>query len=144
MPKTQLPRPLEATLAAVHDLAWTGQHALAIETATQALAAPKLKPGAEMDWLDLRAESHIALGQLEQAAADAARMVKLAKSAPQARLMAQALNRQALVQMRQGQLGAAVKTATAALQAARRSRNKLVTADSLYRLAEAQYRTKMI
>ena len=128
---------LAATLAAVHDLAWTGQHAQAIDLACQALAAPKLKPAAQMDLLDLRAESYIAQGQLDLAAADAARMVKLEKAAKLARLTALALNRQGLVQMRQGQLSVAVKTASAALRAARRSRTKPIIAESLFRLGEA-------
>ena len=80
------PSRLDAALAAVHDLAGAGQHAQAIETATQALGAPKLKPAAQMDLLDLRAESYVAQGQLDLAAADAARMLKLANAAKHARL----------------------------------------------------------
>src|SRR5258706_11393492 len=89
---------IDAALLSIHDLAWTGQHAQAIDLATQALSAPKIKPAAHMALLDLRAESYVALGQLDLASQDAARMVKLSKTAKQARLKAQALNRQALVQ----------------------------------------------
>jgi GAF domain-containing protein len=143
MTQTILPSTLEATLAAARDLAWTGQHAQAIEQVTQALSAPKLKPAAQLDLLDLRAESYVAQGQLDLAAQDAARMIKLAKGAKQARLKAQALNRQALVQMRLGELVAAVKTATAALKAAKLSRHKPFVAESLFRLAEAQFRARL-
>ena len=52
----------------VHDLAWMGKHAGAIELATQALAAKKIKPAVQMDLLDLRAESYIAQGKFDLAA----------------------------------------------------------------------------
>ena len=67
------------TITRVHKLAWTGQHALAIVSATQALAAPKIKPAEQMSLLDLRAESYIALGKLDRAMKDAKAMGKLAK-----------------------------------------------------------------
>ena len=94
----------------VRTLAWTGQHAQAIELASQALSASKIKPTEQMDLLDLRAESYIAHGKLDLAKKDAKAMGKLAKTAT---LKAQALNRLALVQMRTGDLKAAVKSATA-------------------------------
>jgi hypothetical protein len=56
------------TSTRVHDLAWTGQHAVAIELATQALAAKKIKPALQMDLFDLRAESYIAQGKFDLAA----------------------------------------------------------------------------
>jgi tetratricopeptide (TPR) repeat protein len=126
----------------VRELAWTGQHAQAIDLATQALAAAKRKPAEQMDLLDLRAESYIALGQLDLAAQDAQAMVKLANAEKKAALKAQALNRQALVQMRTGELQAAIKTGASALKAARTSRQKLLEAESLLRLSEAQTRTR--
>ena len=81
MPKNPTLNSFDATLAAVRELAWTGQHGQAIELTTQALSAPKLKPAALMDLLDLRAESYGAQGQLDLAGQDAARMVKLAQGA---------------------------------------------------------------
>ena len=66
------------TVARVRELAWGGQHARAIEMATQALAAPKLQPAERMHLLDLRAESYSAQGKLDLAAEDAAAMLKLA------------------------------------------------------------------
>src|SRR6185436_1273804 len=87
----------------VRTLAWTGQHAQAIELATQTLSTSKIKPAEQMDLLDLRAESYIAQGKLDLAAKDAKAMGKLAKTTV---LKAQALNRLALVQMRIGDLKA--------------------------------------
>ena len=60
----------------VRDLAWTGQHAVAIDLATQALAAPAIALGAQMDLLDLRAESYIAQGKFDLAAQDAGSNVR--------------------------------------------------------------------
>jgi PAS domain S-box-containing protein len=129
----------------VRDLAWTGQHAKAIELATQALAAQKIKPPVQMDLLDLRAESYIAQGKLDLAAKDAAAMVKLARipNLPISQvpvLKVRALNRISLVQMRQGELTAALKTATAVLKAAQQSKQPPLIAQSLFRLSEAQMR----
>ena len=69
-------------------------------------------------------------------------MLALADTARTAALRAQALNRQALVQMRKGELKAAVATAAAALKSARQSKQQRLIAMSLFRLAEAQYREK--
>jgi len=51
-------------------LAWAGKHTQAIETASHELGRHNLKPKMQMDLLDLRAESYIALGKLDLAAAD--------------------------------------------------------------------------
>ena len=145
----------------VRALAWTGQHAKAIELASQELSTSKLNFDIQMGLLDLRAESFIAVGKLDLASKDAQAMVKLAKdggrvggrvsvrkerystaavSRPPA-LMAQALNRKALVQMRTGDLKAAVKTATSALKTSQLTQQKPLIAQSLFRLSEAQMRT---
>ncbi len=144
MPKSAIP-PAEF-VTRIHDLAWAGQHARAIDLATQALAAKKIKPAGQMDLLDLRAESYIAQGKLDLAAQDAAAMVKLARTpnlpiSQVPNLKAQALNRKALVQMRQGELQAAVRTATAAVKAVQQSRQQPLLAESLFRLSDAQMRT---
>ena len=141
------------TIAHVHTLAWAGQHSRAIELATQELAALEMVGSLSvtilMDLLDLRAESYIALGKLDLAAEDAATMRKHAKAKDgktknkKQNLVAQALNRQALVQMRQGDLPAALKTATAAVKVARSMEadgHKLLLAASLFCLSEAQWR----
>ncbi len=70
-----------ATATQVGDLAWAGQHAKAIELATHALAAPRLRVADQLDLLDLRAESYVAQSDLDRAGADADAMLGLAKSA---------------------------------------------------------------
>src|SRR5256714_6412666 len=126
----------------VGDLAWAGQHAQAIELATTALATAGLSAGTRLDRLDLRAESFIAQGDLEQASADAAERLDFANRAKTPGPKAQARNRLALVQMRKGELKAAVASATAALKAARQSKQVPLEAMSLFRLAEAQFRNR--
>jgi GAF domain-containing protein/CheY-like chemotaxis protein/tetratricopeptide (TPR) repeat protein len=135
----------------VHDLAWAGNHAQAIEVATQALASfgkgSSRTAQDQNDLLDLRAESYIALSKLELAAQDAAEMVKIASTPnlPNSKvpfLKARALNRKTLVQMRSGDLPVALKTATSALKSARQTGNQALIAQSLLRLCEAQMRSK--
>ncbi len=136
-----------ATLSAagrVRDLAWSGQHAQAIGLATTALAATGLAVAAKLELLDLRAESHIATGDLASAAADADAMLALANRAKSAAFGAQARNRLALVQMRNGEFGKAQASAAAALKLARQSGQVPLEAMSLFRLAEAQFRGKLI
>ena len=129
-----------AAVAEVGDLAWAGHHARAIELATTALAAAGANAALKLDLVDLRAESFVALGELERAAADAATMLDIARAARKPALRAQALNRMVLVQMRKGEGPPAVRTAEAALKAARRSKQGTLEAMSLLRLAEAQFR----
>ncbi|HMU95141.1 MAG TPA: hypothetical protein PKE43_19225, partial [Anaerolineales bacterium] len=100
----------DKTLTHIRGLAWTGQHAAAIDSATQALATlgrgdSRVAPTV-MSLLDLRAESYIALGKLDLAMKDAKGMKKLGATAV---LKTQALNRLALIQMRTGDLKGAVK-----------------------------------
>src|SRR5437660_1373816 len=78
-------------------------------------------------------------GDLDRAAADAARMLELASASRNAAFKAQALNRQALVQMRQGDFKAAEKSAASGLRAARLAKKRPLEAMSLFRLAEAQF-----
>lgn len=130
-----------STAERVGDLAWAGQHGQAIELATAALATPGLSVGSRLDLLDLRAESRIAIGKLDLAAADAAAMARLAAAGKPHAFMAQALNRKALVQMRQGEMKPALETAVAATKAARRSRQKPLLAASLLTLGEVQARS---
>jgi len=130
-----------ASAEQIADLAWAGQHAKAIELASKALAATAA--GARrLELLDLRAESHVALGNLDAAGADAGAMLALAKSAKSAAAMAQALNRRALVEMRTAKSKAAMATATAALKNARKSTDRRLEAMSLFRLAEATFRAQ--
>jgi hypothetical protein len=70
------------TVEQVRQLAWTGQHAAAIDSATGALSASgkggrPSAPTVTMSLLDLRAESYIAIGKLDLAMKDAKAMGKL-------------------------------------------------------------------
>ena len=135
-------RTADEMLARARELAWTGRHEPAIELCTRALAdigAPSVS--ARMDLLDVRAESNIAMGQLDSAAADAGSMVSLARGQAPA-LKAQALNRRALVEMRQGELKRALATSATALKLARSSKQDRLIGESLLRLAEGQMRTR--
>jgi len=124
----------------VRDLAWAGQQAKAIEEATRALSEPGLSVASQLDLLDQRAESCVALGDLDRAGADVAAMQALAESEHGAALEALALNRTVIVQLYRGQAAAAFETAKAALKAARRSGDAALEAMSLLRLSEAQWR----
>ncbi len=130
----------------IRELAWAGQHSRAIEFANQAITAKKVKPAVRMDLLDLRAESYIAQGRLDLAAKDLEAMVQLATAGitatggKKSALLAQALNMQALVEMRQGNLPSALKNATDGLKAAQQSNQQPIIAKSLYTLSEAQWR----
>src|SRR5687767_13907141 len=151
--KPPVPRDNVQVIRQVRGLAWSGEHTQAIELASQELSASTFKLAEQMDLLDLRAESYIAQGKFDLAVKDANAMVKLAKggnresgngsrksSIENPKLMAQALNRKALVQMRTGDSKPAVKTAVRALKAAQISKQKSLIAQSLFRLSEAQMR----
>lgn len=128
-------------VAQVRALAWSGQHAPAIDLATQTLATD-LPVDVRVTMLDLRAESHVAQGRLDLAMHDAQTMLELAQTHPgddEARRV-QALNRLALVQMRLGDLDGALQSATAAVQA--HHATPILRAESYFRLAEAQFRTQ--
>ncbi|HEY2968303.1 MAG TPA: GAF domain-containing protein, partial [Casimicrobiaceae bacterium] len=131
-----------STAEQVRDLAWAGAHAQAVELATAALAVPGLSLGSQLDLLDLRSECFIAQGDLKRASADTDAMLDLADRGKTTAFKAQARNRLALVQMRKGEIKAAVTSATAALKAARQSKQVPLEAMSLFRLAEAQFRNR--
>ncbi len=124
----------------VADLAWTGQHAKAIELASAALKSVGLSFRVEMDLLDFRATSYVALGDLDRAADDARTMRARVGKAKEPAFIAQALNLRALVEIRRGASREAMKTAAEALKAARASKVPLLEGISLHRLAEAQMR----
>ena len=114
----------------VRQLAWMGQHAKAIELATQALSAPKLKPAEQMDLLDLRAELHLALSNFDDAEQDVKQMERLTKMAGKPALKAQAFVRKAHLQTWQNK-GGAKRTANSALKLARQSKQKNLEAEAL-------------
>ncbi len=122
----------------IADLAWAGQHERAIAAATDALKRKTLVADERMSLLDLRAESYIAVGDLKRAAADARAMKALARREGSAALKARERCCKTLVLVRQGEMRAAIASATTALQAARKSRRPELEALSLWRLAAAQ------
>ncbi len=136
--KGELVAAKEITLSSIRELAWTGQHAPAIDLATQALSMPKIKPATQINLLDLRAESYIAIGKLDLAMQDAKAMMKIGRTSKVKGLQVQALNTLALVQMRTGDLKVAVKSATTAVKTKHSS--PALRAESLFRLSEAQWR----
>ena len=122
----------ENVVSRVRELAWEGKHAQAIELATQALSQPKLKPAAQMDLLDLRAESYFAQLKIDAAEKDAASMMKFANTFKKPDFKAQALIRKGIMQGRQKNLEAATRTLTSSLKIARQSRQRNLEAESLY------------
>ena len=135
------PMPPDRPATQVADLAWAGRHEQALAQATAALAAPRLSVLRQLELLDLRAESYVARGEFNRAAADAARMRALAQANRQPELEVQALNRQALVLMRQSETQPALAAATAAAAKAQAIRNAPLQARALLRLGEAQVRS---
>jgi GAF domain-containing protein/CheY-like chemotaxis protein len=127
-------------IATARDLARTGQHAAAIERLTQALVSQHQTPAQQLELLDLRARSLVALGRFADAAEDATSMLARAGKHQPPALRIQALNCQALVLMRQGAVMPAQQTAMAAVVLARKSRNRPLLAQSLLCQGEAQLR----
>jgi len=121
------------------EFARAGRHAEAAQAATEALTAPGLSLEQQVGLLELRAESHIADGALDLAAADAQAMHALARRS--AALRARACICEAQVAVRRGDANAAVVAATSALKATRRCRDAGLEGISLLRLADAQYHT---
>ena len=126
-----------AALHAIADSAWAGQHAQAVALADEALALPGLSLALQLELLDRRAESRLALGDIAQALADAQAMEQRADNPA---LQALALCRLAAVRLRQGQWAAAESAARQALAAARGARKRWLQAMAWFRLSEAQFR----
>ncbi|HVF64569.1 MAG TPA: GAF domain-containing protein, partial [Casimicrobiaceae bacterium] len=131
-----------ASVQRVRELAWAGQHAAAIDVASSALDASDLAVGDRIDLLDLRCESYVAFGDLERAQADAAALSELAIRSLSPALVAQAGNRAAILQIRQGEAKTAVATAEDALASARKARDRVLEATSQLRLGEARFRLR--
>jgi len=137
-------------LRQAHELAWAGQQKRVCDLCTKALDLLKeqFSPELKMDLLDQRAEAYMALGNLDLAAQDANTMVKLANSIrtpfleKQFAFIAQALNRQTITQMRQGNLTSALRTAARALKAAQKCKQNTLISQSKLCLAEVQMRTR--
>jgi tetratricopeptide (TPR) repeat protein len=128
--------PAAEAIAAARALAWTGRHAHAIESCGHGIAARPITPAQYMELLDLRAESLIAEGRFADAARDVTEMLSLARGHKQSALEVQALNRQALVLMRQGEIKSALDVAAAAVILAQKVRKNPLLAQSLLRQAK--------
>jgi len=128
---------------AVGDLAWAGQHEQAIAAATAALARKSLRADDRMTLLDLRSESHLALGDLERADDDAQAMKALARQQGGAALQVRASCRESEVQTRRSNPRRGVTSATAASKAAERNRDPELIAPALLQLAMAQIEARI-
>jgi signal transduction histidine kinase/CheY-like chemotaxis protein len=136
------PAPPNDAIAHVRELAWTGQHERAVAECNDRLASAKASD-VRLALLDLRAESHIALGRLADAAADAAAMVELARTMRTPSAESIALNRRALVEMRGGaRLEDALATTRRSLACARKAGDERLLAETFLRLGEAQMRLR--
>ncbi|MFO1398069.1 MAG: GAF domain-containing protein [Burkholderiales bacterium] len=134
--------PASGPLVDAEALARAGRHVQAIAVVDAALAGKRLAVPLQLDLLELRAESRIALGDNAQALADADTMLALARRSRDPAHLAQALARRAYVDIRAGRSRDALAVAGDALAAARRSGDKAREAMALLRLAEAEFRLR--
>ncbi len=124
-------------IAEIDELTWTGHPVAAIARATTALASAKLTAEQQSQLLDLRAENHWVIGDMDRCAADADAMTALAKRGRSETLNARALGRQAFLHWRRGDMAAALATAHAALEASRHAGSEELEAGALLLLANA-------
>ncbi len=128
---------VSADLSAARNAALNGRYDQAIAIIDQILSRDVADIATRLDLLDTRAESHIARGDLDAAARDTAEMLKLAHAEDKPAFAAQALNRQTLLQMRQGALPEAFASAAAALKAVQQSDQPSLNPSSLSGISEA-------
>ena len=128
---------LHAESLAIAELARAGRHEQAVQAASTALAAPG-SAAQRCRLLDLRAESLMAMGDLDRALADAQAMRALATRS--AKLRAQALCCLAGVHIRRGEIEPTLEVAQAALEAARASRSPALMGLAELRMGDAQHR----
>ena len=88
MPGSKKRAAATSSAAEVAALAASGRHTQAIEKASAALDAARVAAADRLDLLDLRAESHIALGDLDRATADAQSMLDIARRSKKPALLA--------------------------------------------------------
>jgi len=89
---TSPPLSTAEAVASTRELAWAGQHAVAIDVATAALTSSGCDDVSRIGLLELRAESFTALGDVDRALEDAESMIAIAKRSHRIELEAQALN----------------------------------------------------
>lgn len=122
----------------IADLAWTGHHEEAVAAATRGLQRRTLTAVDRTTLLDLRAESRLAMGELALAQADAQAELVAARAAGEPALVVRALCRSAAILIRIGDMNAAFRTATAALEVARNAGHRHAEAHALLRVAHAE------
>ncbi|HEY7903958.1 MAG TPA: GAF domain-containing protein [Casimicrobiaceae bacterium] len=136
----------QSALLRVLDLARAGVHAQAIAEATTALDGATLDATTRMDLLDARAESALAIGAFERAAADSTEMLAIADAAKggkafRASLAATALRRKSFVTAFKGEWSAALREAMAAVDAARQSGQASTIGLTMLTSAETGFRS---
>jgi tetratricopeptide (TPR) repeat protein len=128
---------MSSRIQAITELVAAGELEQAVAAATTSLAGSALSPDEQMALLELRCDCHLQRLELTQAQTDAQSMVALARQQETPVLQALAALSMAMVQDRLGQYQAALASARAAHEAARRSAKPLLTARALERLSEA-------
>ena len=149
--KASAGRPAQAPQSALQrvlDLARAGVHAQAIAEATTALDAASLDAATRMNLLDARAESAMAIGVFERAAADSREMLAIVDAAKggkafRAGLAATALRRKSFVTAFKGEWSAALREAMAAVDAARQSGEATTLGRTMLTLAETGFRSNV-
>ncbi|MEO6064283.1 MAG: hypothetical protein ABIP49_00690, partial [Lysobacterales bacterium] len=129
---------VDAQCSTILDLAGAGKHEEAVALTTTALASAQLGIQARAALLEARVRSLLALAEVRRAGDDAAELLALTESDGSAARRARALACQSLVLQRSEREVEALNTATAALEAARRSRQAALIALALLRQATPQ------
>ncbi|HEU5294514.1 MAG TPA: hypothetical protein VFU71_06985, partial [Burkholderiaceae bacterium] len=128
------------TASDAHDLAWSGRHAAALAVCDEALAALALPAPSRLALLELRARSHLALGQFAQASAAAAAMTDFANDQGVQAWRVRALCCQALVMIRSTRYGNMQQLAESALALAVKTGDPASLGLSHLTLGEARLR----
>ncbi|HSG45791.1 MAG TPA: GAF domain-containing protein, partial [Anaerolineales bacterium] len=139
---------LNELLTRARELQWAGQHEKTIEVCTQALDAigkgNSNTAQIQMDLLDTRAESNVALLQNDTVKKDARLMMRIANATPSSQKRKKAgLKTQALIWKGRGyvvdiKFDLAISIFSNALKIARQGENKHLEAESLYWLGSVQ------
>jgi GAF domain-containing protein/CheY-like chemotaxis protein len=142
--RAQVPMAAEpAALAQVRAVAFAGQHASAIDVASQALAANQNAPDARAALLELRARSHIAIAELGTAEADVTALEALLSQCadPRASAARAALQRAQWL-LAAGKVPAAIESCQRAIAMAAVSHARGVRGEAHMLLAMAQLRAR--
>jgi GAF domain-containing protein/CheY-like chemotaxis protein len=133
---------LSDELVLARDLAWTGQHAQAVDVLSQAIECAQADDEMSLALLEARAESLVMLGEMNRALADADAMRTIGDLTGRADFAVRALISLARIHGPSGRIDVALKAAEEALRIARRSRRKPLLARALAAVAVAQVRPR--